>query len=151
MSGPEAKMFRYEPIKSERPKKIVRLCRTDRLIAQVQILTSGGENNLHSHTSLDGFWMVLKGRVRFYTTDDAVLGEFGPMEGVLVPRGYPYWFESAGEETLELLQIEGSTRPLGGSREETSDRVNYTPLRPGVNPAEVEIVEAGLPSEPSAR
>lgn len=27
-------------------------------------------------------------------------------EGVFVPRNVPYWFESVGDELLELLQVE---------------------------------------------
>jgi hypothetical protein len=30
----------------------------------------------------------------------------GPHEGIHIPRGFYYWFESAGEEQLELLQVE---------------------------------------------
>ena len=48
--------------------------------ANIQVLREGGENNLHSHRYLDGFWMVLKGRVRFYGPDKAVLGEFGSLQ-----------------------------------------------------------------------
>ena len=30
----------------------------------------------------------------------------GQHEGVFVPRNVPYWFESVGDELLELLQVE---------------------------------------------
>mgnify|MGYP003694430529 CR=1 FL=1 len=46
----------------------------------------GGENNLHYHTTSASFWMVLKGRVRFYGPDDVLIGEFGPHEGTITPR-----------------------------------------------------------------
>ena len=32
--------------------------------------------------------------------------EFGKHEGIHIPRGFYYWFESCGDETLELLQVE---------------------------------------------
>jgi mannose-6-phosphate isomerase-like protein (cupin superfamily) len=68
----------------------------------------GGENNLHSHRGMDGFWMVLAGRVRFYGPGDVVIGEFGKYEGILIPRGEQYWFESASnDEELEILQMAG--------------------------------------------
>ncbi len=55
---------------------------------------NGGENNLHYHTTSASFWMVLKGRVRFYGPDDVLIGEFGPHEGTITPRYSRYWFEN---------------------------------------------------------
>ena len=52
--------------------------------------------------------MVLAGRVRFYGPGDVVIGEFGKYEGILIPRGEQYWFESASnDEELEILQMAG--------------------------------------------
>ena len=51
------------------------------------------------------FWMVLKGRVRFYGPDDVLIGEFGPHEGTITPRYARYWFENVGDEDLEILQV----------------------------------------------
>jgi len=65
----------------------------------------GGENNLHYHTTSASFWMVLKGRVRFYGPDDVLIGEFGPHEGTITPRYSRYWFENVGDEDLEILQV----------------------------------------------
>jgi mannose-6-phosphate isomerase-like protein (cupin superfamily) len=31
------------------------------------------DTGLHSHENLDGFWFVLSGRARFYTTGDKAL------------------------------------------------------------------------------
>ena len=66
---------------------------------------NGGENNLHYHTGIASFWMVLKGRVRFYGPGDVVIGEFGPHEGTITPRFSRYWFENVGEDDLEILQV----------------------------------------------
>lgn len=113
----------YElPALNGKPKVVRRLAKTDRAYLAVQLVGEGGENNLHSHSHVDGFWFVLSGRVRFYTTDDAVLGEWGPHQGVLIPRGYPYWFESVGDDDLEILQFEASDVPAG---EPNSDRVDH--------------------------
>jgi mannose-6-phosphate isomerase-like protein (cupin superfamily) len=99
-------VFKYTTPITEKPKTIVRLCRTDLLYSSVQVLKEGGENNLHAHNAQNGFWFVLGGRVRFYGEGDKVLGEFGKHEGIHIPRGFYYWFESCGDETLELLQVE---------------------------------------------
>jgi mannose-6-phosphate isomerase-like protein (cupin superfamily) len=89
----------------DRRKAIVRLTSNERGQAAVHCLGQGGENNLHYHAGVDITWMVLKGRARFYGPEDVVRGEFGPHEGILIPAGARYWFESCGTEDLELLQI----------------------------------------------
>jgi mannose-6-phosphate isomerase-like protein (cupin superfamily) len=110
------KLIKYSTPVLNRPKGIVPLCRSDILTAAVQVIKKGGENNLHSHAGMDGFWFVLKGKARFYGERDVLLGEFGPMEGVFIPRGVSYWFESAGEEMLELLQVEAFARGIRNVR-----------------------------------
>lgn len=96
-----------------------------------------GKTNLHSHSSVDGFWMVLSGRVRFYGEDDVVLGEFGKHEGVMIPRNFKYWFESVGSEPLELLQVEA--RVAG----KTADRIDHSERKLG----QVVNAEAGPGSQ----
>jgi mannose-6-phosphate isomerase-like protein (cupin superfamily) len=86
-------------------KAIVRLTSNDHGQTAVHCLGQGGENNLHYHAGVDITWMVLKGRARFYGSGDVVRGEFGPQEGILIPAGARYWFESCGSDDLELLQI----------------------------------------------
>ena len=125
----QPQVFRYQPpARDERATKhLVRLARTDRQFSAVQIVKEGGENNLHSHAHMDGFWFVLGGRVRFYGGEDnVVIAELGKHEGILVPRGYPYWFESAGDEDLELLQIESADIPILSNEQLMADRKNYT-------------------------
>lgn len=95
----------YEIPDSGRPKDVMPLGRTERMRALVQIVKDGGENNLHYHTNSDTTWVVLKGKVRFYGLGDELIGEYGPTEGILMPGGARYWFEKAGDEPLELLQV----------------------------------------------
>ena len=98
--------FRYETPEFEAGKGLVKLAQTDIVKGAVQVVKAGGGNNLHSHAAADTFWMVLKGRARFYNGKTSVYGEYGPMEGIVTPRGFPYWFESADPDTdLELLQV----------------------------------------------
>jgi mannose-6-phosphate isomerase-like protein (cupin superfamily) len=111
------KAFSYARPDVSKGKGIVRLARTDNLRCNVQIVKkNGGENNMHYHTNGDSFWMVLKGKVRFYGPGDELTGEFGPMEGICTPAYSRYWFENAGDEDLELLHISGLTsKELGVS------------------------------------
>ena len=87
-------------------KGFVSLGRKDIVRGAVQVVKkNGGENNLHYHSTSASFWMVLKGRVRFYGPDDVLIGEFGPHEGTITPRFSRYWFENVGDEDLEILQV----------------------------------------------
>jgi mannose-6-phosphate isomerase-like protein (cupin superfamily) len=106
---------------TEKKKIHVRLAGTNHLRAQIQVLAEGGENNLHYHPHVDLIYMVIAGRVRFYGNNDVLLGEFGPLEGINMPRNCRYWFESVGDEELHLLQIAGF--PNG----ETHKRVDVKP------------------------
>jgi mannose-6-phosphate isomerase-like protein (cupin superfamily) len=100
--------FRYETPEFEEGKGLVKLAQTDIVKGAVQVVKAGGGNNLHSHAAADTFWMVLKGRARFYDGETDVFGEYGPMEGIVTPRGFAYWFESADpNQDLELLQVAG--------------------------------------------
>ncbi|HEY8579179.1 MAG TPA: hypothetical protein VIL72_04785 [Beijerinckiaceae bacterium] len=103
---PEFQTFSYrKPEDLKRGKGIVQLAKSDIIRGRVQIVREGGENNLHSHRGMDGFWFVLRGKVKFYGPGDVLIGEFAQHEGILVPRGAEYWFESSGDEDLEILQM----------------------------------------------
>ena len=70
--------YSYVRQQGESAKSRVSLARTDLVNAVVQIVKKdGGENNLHYHTAIDTFWMVLKGRVRFYGPGDELIGKAG--------------------------------------------------------------------------
>lgn len=57
----------------------------------------GGENQLHTHPFQDAAWTVMQGRVKFYGEDGKVMADLGPHQGVLIPGGTYYWFESVAE------------------------------------------------------
>ena len=124
---PVARAFKYAKptVDDTRPVAVVKLARTDRMMAFVQVRRTGGENHLHSHAHYDGFWMVLRGHVRFYTEGDRLIADLGQGEGVLIPRNYKYWFEVVGPEELELLQIEAFDEAIAG------DDVPNDPQDPG--------------------
>ena len=122
----QMKLFKFTPSDAVGGKKVQWLARTDRLFAAVQVLKSGGENNLHSHAHLDGFWFVLKGRARFYSDLTTVAAELSEHEGMLVPRGVKYWFESVGDEPLHLLQVEASDVAMPAKEHVIADRKDYS-------------------------
>lgn len=65
------------------------------------LMARANETNLHAHPDADTVWLMLKGKVNFYGYNDEFVGELGPGDGLSIPKGIPYWFESAnGEEYL---------------------------------------------------
>lgn len=123
----QLKPFKFVDVDTGADKKVQLLARTDRLFAAAQVLKRGGENNLHSHAHLDGFWYVLKGRARFYSDLTTIAAEVGANEGVLVPRGVKYWFESIGDEPLHLLQVECSDVAMPRIEQVVADRKDFSP------------------------
>ncbi len=118
----EPVLFGYaKPPARSQGKEVVRLCQTTSIRASVQVLRKGSEENPHSHEGVDGFWWVVRGRARFYGEEDVLLAELGPHEGILIPRSTRYWFESAGSQDLELLQV------LGYDRRGPVDRFDHAP------------------------
>lgn len=115
--GP-AKVMKYvQPEEDFAGKALIRLVQSDILMGNVQVVREGGDNNLHSHAGMDGFWFVLKGKARFYGPEnDTVIAELGPHQGVFIPRNFAYWFEKIGDEELEILQVEAIDRTVRNTR-----------------------------------
>ena len=103
-------------------KAYVKLVTSDVVMAEMQIVSEGGENNMHSHPATDGFWWVVRGRAKFYDENDEPT-EIGEEEGIFVPRGVPYWFEKAGDEALHLLHVAARSKDLA----DLPRRVNHRP------------------------
>ena len=112
----EAKEFRYQTPQFEGVKKTLQVCNSDLMKVQVQVVKDGGENNLHTHTGDDAFWYVISGAVKFYGEGDRLVGEYKKGEGILIPRGYKYWFESAAPEPLEILRVTAKDQNVENQR-----------------------------------
>lgn len=71
---------------------------------KIKVYGKGGENNLHSHLNQDHSFIVLDGKARFH----GPRGETRVLkrnEGILLPAGSYYWFESVGKDPLVLLRV----------------------------------------------
>jgi hypothetical protein len=62
---PTAFAYRKPPAQNQ-GKEVVRLCETPIVRGSVQIVRKNAPEDLHAHEGIDGFWMVLRGRARFY-------------------------------------------------------------------------------------
>ena len=121
----EAKEFRHRTPEFEGVKKTWQVCNSDLMKVQVQVVKSGGENNLHTHTGEDAFWYVISGAVKFYGEGDKLVGEYQKGEGILVPRGYKYWFESASQEPLEILRVTAKDQNIDNKRVDLSPQKDW--------------------------
>ena len=121
----DAKEFRYQTPDFEGVKKTMQVCNSDLMKVQVQVVKNGGENNLHTHTGEDAFWYVISGAVKFYGEGDKLVGEYKKGEGILVPRGYKYWFESASQEPLEILRVTAKDQNIDNKRVDLSPQKDW--------------------------
>ena len=121
----EAKEFRYQTPQFEGVKKTLQVCTSDLMKVQVQVVKDGGENNLHTHTGDDAFWYVISGAVKFYGEGDRLVGEYKKGEGILIPRGYKYWFESAASEPLEILRVTAKDQTVENQRVDHSAKKQW--------------------------
>ena len=86
----------------------------------------GGENNLHAHPDTDSIWIVISGKVRFHGMNDTLVAELGPVEGVSIPKGVPYWFENTEEEDAVIYHITARDPAILGKE---FHRVNFAPYK----------------------
>ena len=121
----EAKVFKYQTPQFDGVKKTLQVCNSDLMKVQVQVVKDGGENNLHSHTGDDAFWYVMSGAVKFYGEGDEVIGEFNKGEGILIPRGFKYWFESSSSEPLEILRVTAKDQKVENQRVDHSAKKQW--------------------------
>jgi len=94
-------------------KTSTRLVRTDHINSGVQVVAEGGETNLHAHSSQDEIWFVVSGVATFYTEGDAIVAQLRKHEGLLIPHGAPYRFESSSDENLVIMRF-GAMVPEAG-------------------------------------
>ena len=121
----EPKVFKYQTPQFDGVKKTLQVCNSDLMKVQVQVVKDGGENNLHSHTGDDAFWYVMSGAVKFYGEGDQVIGEFNRGEGILIPRGFKYWFESSSSEPLEILRVTAKDQKVENQRVDHSAKKQW--------------------------
>ncbi len=112
----EAKIFKYQTPEFEGVKKSMIVCNSDLMKVMVQVVKDGGENNLRTHTGDDAFWYVMNGAVKFYGEGDTLIGDFKKGEGILIPRGFKYWFESSASEALEILRVTAKDQTVENKR-----------------------------------
>lgn len=90
------------------------------LLAEAQSMTvhgkvyaAGGENALHTHAKQDHVFFILQGEATFYDHNHQPT-VVGPLQGILLPAGAYYYFQSTGDVNLVIFRTGGeldSTQP----------------------------------------
>ena len=75
------------------------------VISTVQVMQKGEGNKSHMHRDQDGYWFILGGTARFHGVGEEILADLNKHEGIYVPHDTRYWFESVGDEPLEILRV----------------------------------------------
>jgi mannose-6-phosphate isomerase-like protein (cupin superfamily) len=100
------------------------LSQTDHMQVRIKCYATGGENEFHAHAAEDHTFVILQGQARFWQPEGEV-GVLGRNEGIMIPRGAYYRFESCGEVPLVLLRVGAKT----GDAEVPRLNVDGRPIR----------------------
>jgi mannose-6-phosphate isomerase-like protein (cupin superfamily) len=76
----------------------------EHLWLKIKVYAKGGENKLHAHPYQDHSFIVLDGRARFHGPRGEEK-ELARNDGIFLPAGSYYWFETISEEPLVLLRV----------------------------------------------
>jgi mannose-6-phosphate isomerase-like protein (cupin superfamily) len=87
------------------------LGKTEEFWAHLKIYSTGGENGLHAHVDEDHLFVVMQGQAT-YIDGDGVERVVDRFQGVLVPKGALYRFQSSGDENLVLLRVGTSQKGI---------------------------------------
>lgn len=103
-NGNNPKLFRLRTQLLSKGRSDYVLANTDLMTIRIKCYAQGGENALHAHPAEDHAFIVLEGEARFVGKG----GEIGVLrknEGIMLPKGTYYKFESCGDTPLVLLRI----------------------------------------------
>jgi len=88
---------------------------TDLLKLRVKVYAEGGENGLHTHQDEDHAFIVLQGQATFHDEEGNV-NVVNQYEGIMLPHGAFYYFQSTGDENLVLIRAGAGRKPEGDFR-----------------------------------
>ena len=101
----EATVFDLQAQLLEQGRSMDLLAKTDLMHAHIKVYANGGENGLHTHPNEDHIFVVLAGEATFRTGEEERQQVVGRYQGIMLPGGAYYWFESTGKDNLILLRV----------------------------------------------
>ncbi|MEO1430453.1 MAG: cupin domain-containing protein [Cyanobacteria bacterium J06633_8] len=103
-NSPEAQLYQLKTQLLSKGRSDRVLAKTDSMTVRIKCYAQGGENVLHAHPGEDHTFIILAGTARFFGKDGEV-AELNRNEGIMLPRGTFYRFQSCGDEPLVLLRV----------------------------------------------
>jgi len=82
----------------------------------LKVYAEGGENAMHYHLNEEHAFIILQGEATFHLDTDENAHVVHQWEGVFLPRGAHYYFQSSGNENLVLLRVGAPGRGDGDGR-----------------------------------
>lgn len=79
--------------------------KSELLSVLIKVYADGGENRMHAHTHEDHSFIVLEGEATFHLDTEDNVRVVKPYEGVLLPKGTYYRFQSSGTGNLVMLRV----------------------------------------------
>jgi len=113
--SPEPQVFQLKTQLLSKGRSDYTIAKTDLMSVRIKCYAQGGENVLHSHPGEDHTFVVLAGKARFFGKDGEV-GVFTRNQGIMLPRGCFYKFQSCGDEPLVLLRVGAEKEKLPVAR-----------------------------------
>jgi mannose-6-phosphate isomerase-like protein (cupin superfamily) len=86
------------------------------LIARVKVYAEGGENAKHTHAHEDHLFLVLAGQATFRLGSQEREVVVNRYEGVMLPAGAYYYFQSSGDENLVMFRVGTNKRARENER-----------------------------------
>lgn len=113
--SPEPQVFQLKTQLLSKGRSDYTLAKTDLMSVRIKCYAQGGENVLHSHPGEDHTFVILAGKAKFFGKDGEV-GVFSRNQGILLPRGSFYNFQSCGDEPLVMLRVGAEKEKLPVNR-----------------------------------
>ena len=113
-TAPKSQVFSFRmPLLSD-GRSDTTLASTGALRIRGKVYAQGGENALHCHTNEDHVFIILDGEATFHDQDDntTVVKRY---EGILLPKGAYYWFQSTGDTNLVMARVGAILDPTAGN------------------------------------
>lgn len=100
----QPEVYRLRTPLMQQGRSDVTLSQTENMTVRIKCYAAGGENELHAHAAEDHTFVVLAGQGRFWGPEGEI-ATLGRNEGIMIPRGAFYKFESCADEPLVLMRV----------------------------------------------
>jgi len=78
---------------------------TDLMTIIAKVYAEGGENGMHNHPHEDHSFIVFEGEATFHIESDDNIKVVGRYEGIMLPKGVNYWFQSSADQNLVMVRV----------------------------------------------